>query len=126
MIRYMIVVSAFLIACASSPGTDDVEVGFGKADITPDLAEHAVWISGYGNNRRATGVHDKLWARAVVLREGASKLALVSVDLIGLQRPDVIKVRERLPRYLPEKNITNGFTSTKKVFMAFQEKNRSI
>ncbi len=79
---------------------DNVEVGFGKADVTPDLARHAVWMAGYGNNRRATGVHDTLWARAVVLREGASKLALVSVDLIGLQRPAVLEVRARLPGYL--------------------------
>jgi hypothetical protein len=77
-----------------------VEVGFGKADITPDLARHTVWMAGYGNNRKATGVHDSLWARAVVLREGASKVALVSVDLIGLQRPAVMKVRDRLPGYL--------------------------
>jgi hypothetical protein len=100
VVRFTIIVGAFLLACMPYPGADDVEVGFGKANITPDLGRHAVWIAGYGNNRPATGVHDSLWARAVVLREGASKLALVSVDLIGLQRPDVIKVRDRLPGYL--------------------------
>ncbi|UCD23839.1 MAG: hypothetical protein JSW51_12520, partial [Gemmatimonadota bacterium] len=74
-------------------------MGFAKANITPDLSRHAVWIAGYGNNRRATGVHDSLWARAVVLREGETKLALVSVDLVGLQRPAVIEVRAQLPDY---------------------------
>jgi hypothetical protein len=100
MVRFTVIVGAFLLAGMPSPGAVDVEVGFGKADITPDLARHAVWMAGYGNNRRATGVHDTLWARAVVLREGASKLALVSVDLVGLQRPAVMKVRDRLPDYL--------------------------
>jgi hypothetical protein len=100
MVRFTIIVGASLLVGMPSPQAGDVEVGFGKADITPDLARHAVWIAGYGNNRRATGVHDSLWARAVVLREGASKLALVSVDLVGLQRQDVMQVRDRLPGYV--------------------------
>ena len=100
MVRFTFTVGSLLLMGTPSPGANEVEVGFGKADITPDLDRHVVWMAGYGNNRRATGVHDPLWARAVVLREGASKLALVSVDLIGLQRPAVLKVRERLPGYL--------------------------
>ena len=99
MLRFMVIVAALIIAGMHSPRAVDVEVGFGKADITPDLARHTVWMAGYGINRRATGVHDALWARAVVFREGASKLALVSVDLVGLQRPAVIAVREQLPDY---------------------------
>ena len=99
MFRFTVIVGGLLVTGMHSSGAADVEVGFGKADITPDLGRHAVWMAGYGNNRRATGVHDSLWARAVVLREGASKLALVSVDLVGIQRPAVIEVRERLPGY---------------------------
>jgi hypothetical protein len=99
MFRFTVIIGVFLIAGMLSPRAAEVEVGFGKADVTPDLARHTVWMAGYGNNRRATGVHDSLWARAVVLREGASKLALVSVDLVGLQRPAVMRVRDRLPGY---------------------------
>jgi hypothetical protein len=100
MMRWVMVVGASFLGATACAGQAGVEVGFGKADITPDLSRHVAWMAGYGNNRRATGVHDSLWARAVVLREGASKLALVSVDLIGLQRPAVMQVRERLPGYV--------------------------
>jgi hypothetical protein len=100
MIRRMIIIGVSLLAGVACSRARDVEVGFGKADITPDLSRHVAWMAGYGNNRRATGVHDSLWARAVVLREGESKLALVSVDLVGLQRPAVMKVRDRLPGYM--------------------------
>jgi hypothetical protein len=100
MVWYAVAVTALLFGAVPSPQAGSVEVGFGKADITPDLARHAVWMAGYGNNRQATGIHDQLWARAVVLREGADKLALVSVDLVGIQRPDVQRVRELLPGYL--------------------------
>jgi hypothetical protein len=103
MVRATIVIGTLLLVGLPSFETGDVgpdvEVGFGKASITPDLDRHVVWMAGYGNDRRATGVHDSLWARAVVLSEGATKLALVSVDLVGLQRPAVMQVRARLPGY---------------------------
>jgi hypothetical protein len=78
----------------------DVSVGFGEADITPDLtAQRPVWMAGFGMGRQATGVHDPLMARCVVLRNGDEKVALVSVDLVGLQYPTVREVRERLQDY---------------------------
>ena len=78
-----------------------VEVGFGKADITPDVnGEHPVWIAGYGHNRKATGVHDPLYARAVVLRDGVQKVALVSVDLVGFMYPNTKSVRRQLDGFM--------------------------
>jgi hypothetical protein len=76
-----------------------VEVGFGKSDVTPKLDSTPVWIAGYGHNRKATGVHDALWARAIVLKQGTQKIALVSVDLVGLQYPLVQNVRRKLAGY---------------------------
>ena len=49
-----------------------------------------------GTNRKATGVHDPLKARAVVLRHGKEKVALVSIDLVGFFHANVQKVREQL------------------------------
>jgi hypothetical protein len=74
-----------------------LEVGFAHADITPEVrAEAPVWLAGYYPGRAATGVHDPLYARCVVLRTGTEKWAWVSVDLIGLQFPDVRQLRARL------------------------------
>jgi neutral/alkaline ceramidase-like enzyme len=42
-----------------------------------------IFLAGFGSNRLATGKHDDLWARAIVLEYGAARLAIVSVDLIG-------------------------------------------
>jgi hypothetical protein len=53
-------------------------------------------MAGFGQNRKATGVHDRLKARAVVLKEGERKLALVSVDLVGYPLPQVAAVRRQL------------------------------
>ena len=45
-------------------------------------------MAGFGRDRPATGVNDPLLARAVVLRHGKQKLAIVSVDLAA-RRIDV-------------------------------------
>jgi len=42
-----------------------------------------IFLAGFGNNRAATGKHDDLWARAVVLEYDTVKIAIVSIDLIG-------------------------------------------
>ena len=80
-----------------------LEVGFAHTDITPAVGgdAKAVWIAGYGPGRSATGVHDPLFARAVVLRdtEADQRIALVSVDLVGFQRPAVLRVRAQFPGY---------------------------
>lgn len=72
-----------------------LRVGFAERDITPDVTK-PVYIAGYGQDRIATGVHDPLHARAVVLEDGERKIALVCVDLVGLQYPEVLRIREGL------------------------------
>lgn len=77
-----------------------LDVGFGEVDITPKLGgEEKVWLAGYGTGRQAAGVHDPLMARCVVLEEGRTRIALVSVDLVGLQFPAVQEIRRQLPEF---------------------------
>ena len=42
-----------------------------------------IYLAGFGHNRMATGKHDDLWARALVLECGQTRIAVVSLDLIG-------------------------------------------
>jgi Neutral/alkaline non-lysosomal ceramidase, N-terminal len=71
-------------------------VGFGETDITPQIGPKPVYIAGYGQNRRATGVHDRLKARAFVLGDGKHKVAFVCLDLVGLFNTNAENVRSRL------------------------------
>ncbi len=58
------------------PGNTALDAGSaGKYD--------GIYLAGFGNDRLATGKHDDLWVRALVLEAGSTKLALVSVDIIG-------------------------------------------
>ncbi len=57
--------------------------GFGVANITPDVQDRPIGLGGYGpDGRRARGVRDSLYARAVVLEDSlGERIALVTVDL---------------------------------------------
>lgn len=72
-----------------------LRVGFGRMRITPDLS-HTVWLAGFANGRRATGVHDDLWAIATVIDDGSHRIGIVALDAIGFFHDDVVAVREAL------------------------------
>ena len=108
---------------AAEPGV--VKAGFAAVSITPHISDSwidsnhsfrfepdkgdtyqdlsgtgrfdAVWMAGFQNSRPAQGVHDDLWARAMVLDDGHTKIAWVVLDAIGFFGDDVIRVRKGIP-----------------------------
>lgn len=42
-----------------------------------------IYLAGFGDKRLATGKHDDVWTRAIVLDYGATRIAIVSIDFIG-------------------------------------------
>jgi hypothetical protein len=83
-------------AVALPAAAGEFTVGFGAADVTPEVGKKPVYLAGFGTNRKATKVHDPIMARAVVLADGDERIALVSVDVIGLFLPTVERVRAKL------------------------------
>jgi len=65
-----------------------VEAGAARADITPDLSRKGVRLAGYQARGKAlaTGIWDRLYARALFLRKGGSFLILVSCDLLWISQ----------------------------------------
>ncbi|HEY1861917.1 MAG TPA: neutral/alkaline non-lysosomal ceramidase N-terminal domain-containing protein, partial [Gemmataceae bacterium] len=94
---------AFVGKASTAAGSDEdgLQVGFAEADITPKVGEKEkpVYMAGFGQNRVATGVHDPLMARILVLKDGNRKIAIVSVDLVGFFLPNVLRVREQLDSF---------------------------
>src|SRR6516164_10878900 len=100
MCRFMLICILGLIALRGEAGdAGGLRAGFGASDITPDVDAHPVWLAGFGKGRKATSIHDPLMARAVVLADGKTKIALVSVDLVGLFLEPVEWVRKQLPGF---------------------------
>jgi hypothetical protein len=98
MIRSVLCAAAFVLICATlATAAEKVTVGYGQADITPEVGgKNPVYIAGYGQNRKAVGVHDPLWARAIVISDGTKKIAIAAVDVVGLQYPTVEEIRKQL------------------------------
>lgn len=80
----------------------------GKVEITPT---RSVYLAGYASNRKNTGVHDPLWARCLVMRNGSQTVALISCDVIGISRYHGQKIRA-LVKSVPGPNVLIGATHT--------------
>ena len=68
-----------------------MKIGYAQNVITPSL-DKPVYLAGFGNNRRATTIHDDLYVRALAIQDDETTLVLVALDLIGFFRPDVYEV----------------------------------
>ncbi len=67
-----------------------------KRKITPVVGVNhtdPIYLAGFSNDRRATGVHDDLWARGVVLESRGKKVAFVVLDVIGYFHNEVQTIR---------------------------------
>lgn len=66
---------------SGEPFVDDP--GNTELDASSKNRYDGIYLAGFGQKRLATGKHDDLWARTIVLEYGATKLAIVAVDFIG-------------------------------------------
>jgi hypothetical protein len=89
-----IAAATLFLGCAANA---QVRVGAAKKVITPDLEKHGpVYMAGFDQNRKATGVHDDLYARCVAFSTGARPLVICGLDLIGVFWDDVRKIRAKV------------------------------
>jgi hypothetical protein len=68
-----------------------VKGGVAQIDITPPVGCR---LAGHFYESISTGIHDPLWAKAMVLQQGKQKFAFVFCDLIGLTPAISSKARE--------------------------------
>jgi hypothetical protein len=105
--RFLRLVLVFLaLGLAVSAGGAQAQVprlraGVAAVKITPSLTR-TVYIAGYESNRVADAVHDDLWARALVLDDGQTRIAVVALDLVGLFNARVRQIRSRIAAVPPD------------------------
>ena len=71
----------------------EFRAGAAAVKITPPKGAP---LAGYYYNRAAEGVHDDLYAKALVLQQETNKVAFVVCDLISLTRPIVEEARKMI------------------------------
>ncbi len=87
--------AAFLLSVLSAPPAGDFRAGAASVDITPAVGTP---MAGYYGERLSQGVHDPLFAKAVVLESGGKKAALVCLDLISTTEPMVDLARREIEK----------------------------
>ena len=69
--------------------------GTAKADVTPPLGGPMYGYGARGTNV-STGVHDPLYAKAIVLDDGTTKLAIVTLDLGAISAESTANIKEKM------------------------------
>ncbi len=84
------------LAAANSRAAD-WQAGAAKVNITP---KEFMWMSGYGaRDRPAEGKLTDLWAKALVIEDPEGRrIALVTLDLVGIDRETSVAVRDEIEK----------------------------
>ncbi|HRP30802.1 MAG TPA: neutral/alkaline non-lysosomal ceramidase N-terminal domain-containing protein [Agriterribacter sp.] len=83
---------------AQSKKAERLLVGAAEAVVNPP---NGSFLAGYDQNRRSTGIHDNLFAKAVVVANRYNAVALVTIDCIGLPFPVLQQIRDAVELRLP-------------------------
>jgi len=79
-----------------------LQAGAASAVINPPLGS---FIAGDARNRRFTSVHEDIYAKAVVVSDGETAVALVTIDCIGVMFPTVEAIRARVMAQTPDSQL---------------------
>src|SRR5436853_1213873 len=93
-VRAVIATIVCVLGCVvSASAQGKLTAGVGKSDITPAVGTP---LAGYGARlgKPSTGVHDPTEARALVIDNGAEKIAFLSVDHLGFDHAMIERIRD--------------------------------
>jgi hypothetical protein len=109
MLRTVMLTLFVAVATLASLAHADFKAGVGKEIITPDPLLPV--SGGVGPGRPSKAKQGELTARALVLQQGETKVAVVQLDLLGFPSVLCDRVRKQVPR-IPAENILIGSTHT--------------
>jgi len=90
-----------LDAFMSSTPAGCLAAGAAAVEITPPRPA-GIWLAGFGAERACSGVHDPLFARALVVAAAGTPLVIVAADLIGLSLARTRRLQQRLTSRYPD------------------------
>src|SRR3954470_21144970 len=111
---------ALLLLANVALAADSLRAGAATSNITPEL--DSMIVGGFVPFP-ATGVHDELHARCLVLDDGKTKLALVVCDLLGMHRSVSVEARRLIEEAtgIPPSHVAISCTHTHSAASALGE-----
>src|SRR5690242_18865560 len=95
MKKLVLLPALFFVVCCTTmvniATAQGLQVGAAEIKINPPME---AFLAGYHQNRKSTGIHDDLFAKAVVVTNAENALAILTIDCIGLPYPLVQKIRD--------------------------------
>ena len=88
---------AFFAALSAHAQTGALSAGAARVDITPPK-DASLPMSGYAGRGPLQGIHDNIYARALVVDDGPTRAAIVSCDIIGFPEPVWNALAERIEK----------------------------
>jgi len=88
-----------------------LRIGFGKRKITPPVG---ILMAGHLHEKRSNGVHDDLFARAILIEDSNTKIVVISCDLVLLENEFVKIIRGKIEKkcHIPQNHIFISTTHT--------------
>jgi hypothetical protein len=110
-----------LLFASGARAAEPLRAGAATSNITPELGSKIV---GGFLPFPATGVHDELHARCLVLDDGKTKIALVVCDLLGIHRSVSTEARRLIEEAtgIPPSNVAISCTHTHSAASALGER----
>jgi len=108
-LRHLTILCTTFCCLSQVRSAEPIRIGVAEADITPP---EGFLMAGYYHERRATGTHDPLKAKAIVFRGGDEQAAIVVCDLTGVSNDLSAEVRRRAAEQtgIPAANIVVSAT----------------
>jgi len=100
--------SILVAACTAatiSAQSGNLRAGAARVDITPPASEFPFPLIASGPMPQFVGVHDPLYARALVLDDGSTQAAILVVDVAGIPRHEEFSRAVAQALGIPEANI---------------------
>ena len=81
-----------------------LKAGVASVNITPPVG---CYLQGYTRGKPSVGIHDDLYAKAIVFDDSRTKAAIVTTDLIGFEYASITAIREYIGQTtdIPGKNV---------------------
>lgn len=85
-----LLLAAFIWSCSTATEVR-LTAGGSRAAINPEMG---AFIAGADRNRTFTEIRDSLYAQAVVIGDGSTTIAIVTIDCIGLLNPEIRRIQQ--------------------------------